>query len=154
MVFSVQPLLKLPSYFANQELPRSGTKRMDMELRALAGSSFPLFGREHFANLEVAYRKRFGAPADQLRVDATLGFSLADAWRVMPQLSVIHALSDVDASAFTQTPQDDFQLLKPQLSFTYQPLPYLTLQAGAFSHLRGKNTGAGEGILFSAWVTP
>lgn len=154
MVFSVQPLLKLPSYFSNDVLPRSGTTQIDAELRLLAGSSFPLWGKEHFANLELAYRKRFDKPEDQLRMDATLGFSLSQNWQILPQLSVIHSLADLGSAAFTQTPQDDFHLLKPQLSVLYHYNDTLTFQAGGYSHLRGRNTGAGDGVLFSLWWRP
>ena len=39
-VLSVQPLLKLPSLTRDSTLPRSGTEKMDAELRLLGGHGF------------------------------------------------------------------------------------------------------------------
>lgn len=135
-------------------MPKSGSEQIDVELRLLGGSSFPLLGREHFANLELAYRYRFSRPENQIRADATLGFQVADAWQIMPQLSYIKGLGDIGAAGFTQSTMDEFDLLKPQLSVLYQLDDTVTLQAGVFTHVSGRNTGAGEGILLSAWLKP
>lgn len=153
-ILSVQPLLKLPSLFTDDLLPRSGSNQIDAELRLLGGVSFPALGQEHFANLEIAYRKRFATPADQWRIDATLGITLNESWTLLPQLSVIQSAINLSSAAFTQTPQDDFDLIKPQISALYRWDNTRTIQAGAFSHLQGRNTGAGEGMMLSLWWRP
>jgi hypothetical protein len=153
-VVSLQPLIKFPSYYTDELLPRSGAMQTDGELRLLGGHSFEWLGNNHFINLEAAYRKRMGDPSDQLRFDATLGLTLNDQWQLLPQLSYINTPSRKAITPFTQSGEDDFDLLKPQLSAVYQLNETVALQAGLFQHIDGNNTGAGCGALFSLWYRP
>lgn len=152
-VLSVQPLIKLPSYYSNSVLPRSGTSQTDGELRILGGYGFNFFRQHHFINLEAAYRKRMGDPGDQLRLDATLGVTLNERWQILPQLSVINTTGG-RSPLYTQNTEDDYDLVKPQFSAVYRFNETVALQAGAFTHLSGNNTGAGGGGMLSLWVKP
>lgn len=153
-VVSVQPLVKLPSVYLDGSLPQSGTNQTDAELRVLAGHSFAWFDKNHYANVEAAYRKRFDDPEDQLRADAILGFTLNDDWQILPQLSLTRSTANTNAMRFTQSNEDDHNLLKGQLSAVYHWNKNISLQAGAFSHLSGNNTGNGSGVLLSLWYHP
>ncbi len=151
-IISAQPLIKLPSLFRYGFLPHSGSDSTDIEMRLLSGYGFSLFNQSHFINIETAYRKRFGAAGDQWNSSMALGLRLDDKWMLLPELLFVRNLSE--DSAFTQGGEDNYDLIKPQFSAVYQFNDRIALQAGAFTHLAGNNTGAGSGILFSIWYRP
>lgn len=150
-VLSVQPWLKLPSLYLRDSLPRGGTTQSDMEMRLLGGHSFEWNNQYHFVNLESGYRKRFGHPSDQLRADISVGFRLSAQLMILSQLFTTWRLNVPDMTRFTQNTADDYNLVKPQLSAVYQLTQHTHLQAGAFYHAYGRNTGNGSGLLLSVW---
>lgn len=150
-VLSVQPLLKFPSYYRKEQNPRSGTDDWDAELRLQGGYGFDFWDRHHFAVLELAYRARGGDWKDQLKMDATLGLAVNERWLLLPQVFVTQRAEGETPNAFVSSGVNDYDLVKGQLSVVYQWDDATNLQLGAFSHLRARNTGDGEGILFSIW---
>jgi protein XagA len=152
-VLSLQPWFKFPSQYSEDRLPRSGSEEYEAELRLLGGTSFEYYGQQHFANLETAYRRRFGDPDDQLLIDATLGMRLDERWTVMPQIFTTTGLSGA-GGGFTQSGADDYHLVKGQLSAVYDLDDTFSLQGGYYRDLRARNTGEGDGFLFSLWIRP
>lgn len=150
-VLSAQPLIKLPSLYATGGLPRSGTEEFDAELRLMAGHGVSLWGQSHYSALEVAYRSRFGEPGDQFRADFTLGVRPDGQWLLLPQLFTTWRIDAPAAAGFTQSGQDDYDLVKAQFSAVYQLTDEWALQAGGFQHLYARNTGAGGGALVALW---
>lgn len=152
-VLSVQPLIKLPSWYQYDGNPRSGTDTMDAELRLQGGVGFDLWGHHHFATLDLAYRKRTGDWHDQWKMDATLGIAVHQRWTILPQLFITQRAEGTTPNVMTSAAVSDYDLIKGQLSAVYQVNPRTRLQLGVFSHLRARNTGDGEGMLASVWLT-
>lgn len=148
---SIQPLIKLPSAYWEGGNPRSGTDNFDAELRLQYGVSFPAFNRWHFSTTEVAYRKRFGEWLDQLKVDSTIGLSLTDNWMVLGQMNVIQRVEGSSFTASSSATVNDYDLTKAQLSVVRRLNDETRVQFGAYRHLYARNTGGGDGLLFSIW---
>lgn len=151
LVLSVQPLLKFPSAYEDNQQPLSGTDDFDAELRLQAGYAFTLFDLHHYVKLEGGYRKRFGEWRDQLKLDATLGLRLSGRVTVMPQLFLTQRAEGTGISTTSLGAANDYDLYKGQLSLLYDLTPQTTVQLGAFSHLHARNTGNGDGMLLGIW---
>lgn len=150
-VLSLQPLVKLPSWYSEGGNPRSGTDNFDTELRLRGGYNFALLDRTHFATLDLAYRKRFGEWRDQFKSDVTLGFQLNDAFTLLLQSFITQRLEGTARDTFVSGVVNDYDLMKAQASLVYRLTPATRIQIGGFTHAYARNTGDGEGVLFSLW---
>lgn len=150
-VLSAEPLVKLPSPESAASMPKIGASHPDAGLGLAGGYGFGSRSKPHFADLYLGYRYRFGDPRDQIKLAATLGYSLTPRWMVMPQLFLTKRRQGPRMVAFTQSSGDDYDLGKPQLSVVYKLNEKTHVQGGAFLHAAGKNTGAGGGVLLSVW---
>lgn len=150
-VFSLQPLIKIPSLNGGKGDPALSNNQIDTELRLLAGHSIKYWGQYHFANLELAYRKRWEAPGDEIRADGTLGLRWSDKNMLLCQSFNTFSLSN-GGGALQLANSSDFDLNKLQASYVREISERLSLQSGVFTHIAGKNTGAGGGFLVSLWV--
>lgn len=148
---AVQPLLKLPSLYLEGGPPRSGTDTFDGELRLQGGMTFPLLARHHFAAMDIAYRKRGGNWRDQIKADTTLGLQLSDDFMFLSQLHVTKRAQGTSHAANTSDTVNDYDLWKAQLSLVYRLNATTRLQMGGFRHIHARNTGDGDGIVFSIW---
>lgn len=152
LVFSVQPMIKLPSPDNSNASPKIGSDNLDAGIAGLAGFGFDMFGYHHFADMGMEYRHRFGDPKDQVRTSATLGIGVADSWTIMPQLFITHRTNSPNVPVFTQSPEDDFNLTQLQLSAVYKYNSDFSFQFGGYSSIDGKNAGEMDGALFSVWT--
>jgi hypothetical protein len=150
-IISAEPLIKLPSPESSDETPVLGGDNPDAGLSIAAGYGFSLLGYHHYADVSAGYRYRFGDPENQLRYSATVGVTVAPKWVIMPQAFMTQRTNDPLAATFTQSSGDDFDLTKLQLSAVYKYSDDMSLQFGGFSHVDGKNTGAGDGALLAVW---
>lgn len=149
---ALQPVIKLPSAYAHGGLPRAGSDEWDGEINLQGGMNFDAFGNTHYVTLETGYRKRFGAPGDQVRAALTLGLRVSERWTVLPQLSGIFRTDEASgAAAFTQSSSDDYNLVKGQLSALYSMDNGWGVQVGGFGHLWTENTGNGGGAMVAVW---
>lgn len=151
-VISLQPLLKIPGIYENKRSPKIGSEHMDIGLSVLGGMNFETFGFKQYGELEVGARNRFGKPENQYIVNATLGTNLTDDVQVLLQTFNTLRATDPSVATFTQSPNDDYDLSKAQLSAVYTYNERISLQAGGFYHLAGTNVGNGAGALFSVWT--
>ncbi|MCH2546130.1 MAG: hypothetical protein MK052_00770 [Alphaproteobacteria bacterium] len=150
-VISVQPLIKLPSFYADASTPRSGTDNFDAELKLQLGYNFTLYNRNHFVLIDLAYRKRFGDWKDQLKSDATLGLTMSDNTMLLLQnFTTLRAQND-NSPANPNTLANDYDLVKSQASLVYRFAPNKRIQFGGFMHTKARNTGSGEGVIISLW---
>ncbi len=151
-VISIQPKIVAPGFDSkNNALPIT-TEQWDAELRMLSGYSFRAFNNEyHYVNVEAGYRKRFERPSDEFFFDATLGFRYTEDWQLLGQVFYTKSL-DVGKSGLSLVSNRDYSLTKAQVSVIKRLSDKYSVQVGAFSHLRGKNTGTGEGMLLSIWA--
>lgn len=153
-ILSVQPLVKLPSFgHASSTAIPVGSDYTDLELRFLGGINLAQWtGYEGYLNLETAYRHRTHEPHDQWRMDLSAGLSLDEQWMLLGELFGTLRAHSSEGSVYVLAQQDDYDLLKGQCSVVYGLTPEIQLQLGAFSHLWGRNTGRGNGILLSLWL--
>lgn len=149
-VISAEPLIKLPSPSANTQSGSVGSDNIDVAMGLSFGYGLPMYGRNHYVNLDTSYRYRTGGQADQIRLAATAGINLTPQIQLLPQAFAYYRTSDPYQASFTQSPEDDYNLLKLQLSAVYH-FKTVSVQAGGFIHAEGENTGAGHGGLFSVW---
>lgn len=150
-VFSAEPLVKLPSPESANSVPKLGSSHPDAGMGLNAGYGFGSGDRRHFADMHLEYRHRFGDRRDQVKLAATLGYSLSPRWMLLPQFFYTKRRNAPRIATFTQSSADDYDLGKPQLSVVYRVSKKTNVQAGAFMHATGKNTGAGGGVIFSVW---
>lgn len=152
-VWSLQGLVKLP-VATSSATPPIGNEQTDVEARLLVGRGFTIGGRGAFWNVEVAYRFRDEAPADEVRLDATLGYDVTSNWLVMGQFFGIKGVGNGSPGASPGNPtlETDYDLYKAQVSVVYRIAPSIRLQVGYLRDLAGRNTGAGQGALFALWL--
>lgn len=152
-VFSLQPLIKIPGFYSEEQEPRLGNKQVDLEIRGLFGHGFLYDGKDHFANLELAYRRRMEEPGDEVRFDATLGLRpRGDILVLLQSFNTLSVNSSSAASGLQLANSTDFNANKIQVSVVKTLSDKYSLQIGGFQTLRGKNTGAGGGVMLSLWT--
>ncbi len=148
-VFSIEPMVKLPSLESSSEQPQIGSRNFDTGLTFSAGYGFKKWDLDHFINLDAGYRHRFGMPSDQLKINATAGLSVSKNTMLLTQVFNTARLASHNNAIFTQSSGDDYDLTKLQISAIYKIDDKLSLQAGAFSNIAGKNSGGGDGMIFA-----
>lgn len=151
-VWSVQGLVKLPVSTSSSSPPLSN-EQLDLEGRLLVGRGFAILDRGAFWNVELGYRFRAEEPADEIRLDATLGVSVTPALQVIGELTTITGLRNGESFAVRGNPNVDpnYDLYKGRLSLVYRLGPAVSLQAGYEHDLAGRNTGAGGAAFFAVW---
>jgi hypothetical protein len=148
-VFSVEPMIKLPSIESSSQQPQIGNRNFDTVVTFSGGYSFKAWGLNHFTNLNTGYRHRFGTQNDQFKLEATAGLSLSKKYMLLAQAFNTTRLTDTIQPAFTQSSSDDYDLTKLQISAIYKMDDKLSFQAGAFSHVAGRNVGSGSGAIIA-----
>lgn len=148
---SIQPLVNLPGHYFDKNGPIAGREDWDAELALLGGYGFSWRGRDHYIDAKAAYRYRSGALADQYRLSAAAGFALDDAWQVVPELHFTGRANGTNKT-LSLGGQNDYELLKAQLSFVWRFNEVYSLQFGGFRHVEGKDTGAGGGVMVALWT--
>ncbi len=151
-IISAQGSFKLPSHFADSTAARTGSDEISFEARILAGQSFQ-WRNNHFANAEIGYEYRPNNNGDLLHIDLTTGFRITPEWIIMPQVFSTWNLGD-ETGTFTQTGNDAYDLVKPQISAVYQLNSMLSIQTGVFHHAYARNSGGGSGATIALWVQP
>lgn len=146
-VLSAQGLVKFPSSDERLTEPGRETRDIDVEGRVLFGSNLALFGLPGFGVAEAAYRRRFGAAADEMRTDLTLGLRPWRRWMLLAQSFNVISMRNAE------TPEaPDFDQYKAQGSVVYELTPRIGLQAGAFTEYAGRNVGAGHSAFLALWL--
>lgn len=143
-VVSTQFLVKIPGgYDGNDPLPL-GNDQYDTEVRLLYGRSlYPKL--PGYANLELGYRFRAGAPSDELRYLVEVGFDLGKNLFTRAKLDGIYSMDNgtkVDGSG-NPTITNNFDLGKLDLTLGYQVSPSMGVELGYRPDLYGQNTAAG-----------
>ena len=126
----------------------------DVEGRVLLGGSFGRSERPPFWNVDAGYRFRASDPADELRVDATIGAYLSRRVMLIGQADTITGMQNADPRARELNPTltPDYDLYRLQGSVVVRVASRVRAQAGGFVHAWGRSTGAGGGIIASVWL--
>ncbi|QXE90945.1 hypothetical protein KP001_21660 [Geomonas subterranea] len=143
-VISTQLLVKIPGgYGKNDPLPL-GNDQYDTEARLLWGRSlYPKL--PGYANVELGYRLRAGAPSDEIRYLVEVGFDLGKNLFTRAKLDGIYSMDNgtrVDGSG-NPTTTNNFDLGKLDLTLGYQVTPSMGVELGYRPDLYGQNTAAG-----------
>jgi hypothetical protein len=154
VLFAVQSVVKLATAEKGGEVAL-GNRQTDVDVRGVFGGSIGHGSQPPFWSVEAGFRKRTDGPADELKLDATLGVYVQRRIMLMAQLSGTKGLKNADQFDINGNPtlSPDYDLYRLQGSAVFTLAPRLRLQAGGFAHAFGRNTGAGGGGLVSAWVT-
>ena len=150
--FSGQFTVLFPTYPADRE-PAPGNHQVDLEGRALLGRGLRVAHRHAFYNLELAYRYRNGAPADQVRGVATVGWNTTHWLMLLGEFDAMKGLRNGTPASPISNPnaQSDFDLYKYQPSAVFALGHGARLQIGMNSVFSGRNTGCGHTSLLSLW---
>lgn len=117
----------------------------EYEARALAGYGFEIKGYATFVNGEVAYRVRDGLGPDEVRVDLTTGVRPRDDVLVLVQSFSTFGLARPETAILGHEGH------KLQLSGVYDVGEAVSLQAGAFSSVAGRDTLEERGGFAAVW---
>ncbi len=147
---ALQPSVTLPGHYFSSDGPVAGREDWDAELTALAGYGFSLFGRDHYIEGKAAYRHRSGILDDQYRLSAGMGIGISEGWRIAPELSWT-GRTQGGGSAVSIAGQNDYELVKAQLSVVWEFSDRCAVQFGGYRHVSGEDTGAGGGVLLALW---
>lgn len=150
-VISLRPFVKLPGLDDSANVPAIASIHPDAGFAVAAGYSFTLYGLPAFVDGEFGYRYRFGEPHDQLTLAPTFGIRPYEKWLLLSQLFSTWRMASEPAATFTNSPRNDYSLLKTQMSAVYQIDTSYSLQGGFFYNITGKNTGGGGGMILGVW---
>lgn len=145
-VLSIQPLVKLPSYYMKDNLPRGGSRSIDGELALLYGSSWNYFGITGYTDTKFAYRMRSRGLKPQYRVDQAIGINITDDFLLIPAVRSVITTEYDDTAAFSQDGEQDYDLAKAEVTALYKFDEKRWVHATYFDHIAGAFTGDGRGI--------
>ncbi|MBB5517388.1 hypothetical protein [Amphiplicatus metriothermophilus] len=134
-----------PSRFETGARPGLASDGVDVEARLLYGRNLALRPVKIFAAAEAAYRRRFGAAADQLRADFLLGVE------PMSRLLFLAESFAVKGIGAAEPGGADFDVVRLQASAAWRATRRWTVQAGASSEIAGRNVLTGEAYFISLW---
>jgi hypothetical protein len=149
IAWSVQGSVKVPT-FDRDRRPAPGNHQTDYEGRILAGRSFLM---RYFWNVEAGYRVRTSYPADQIRLDGTVGATWGRRWMGLAQVFGITSVGRAGTLPALNNPNiaPKFDLYKTQLSVVYRLNQKTRVQVGWTGDVYGRQVGAGNAVLLSLW---
>lgn len=145
-VLSIQPLVKLSSYYTKDDLPRGGSRSFDAELSALYGSNWELFGITGYTDTRVGYRVRSRGLKPQYRIDQAVGIHVTEHFLLIPAVRSVITTEYDDTATFSQDGEQDYDLAKAELTALYKLDSERWVHATVFDHIAGAFTGDGSGI--------
>lgn len=145
-VLSLQPLVKLPSYYQNAGTPRGGSESFDTELSLLFGHSFSLLSTQDFIDARIGYRERSRGLNGQWRTDLSYGTQLTDSWQLIASARNVTS-ADLQSETFRNDGELDYDLGKAEFTAIYTIDPWRSWHATYFGHVSGRQTGSGQGVM-------
>ena len=144
-VLSLQGTLSTPGIGPIRN-PFIAEARPSLEARVMYGRSFPL-PREMsaFAAVGAGYRYRAGAPADELRFDATVGFRPLPNWMLLGQYFGTVGLRNNGAGG------PDYAIHRLQGSVVYDLNARQSVQLGYMREIDGRRVALGQAVLLAWW---
>ena len=140
-VVSVEGTYFLPGGIDTTETTVLSRGNGDQEVKALYGLSwdFKVFSRKFpsFWDIQLGYRQRDGAPANEFRADFTMGVRPFPRWQIFVQS--FNIISDGAGKQTAQTVFPVFTMNKAQLTGVYDITERLSIQFGGFRTLAGRN---------------
>ncbi len=154
-VFSVQGLIKIPEAYDKHDTLPLGNGQYDFELRGLMGISlWPYI--PGYMNLELGYRWRNNAPADELRYLIEFGTNITKNFYGRIKLDGILGMRNgkvqKDLSG-NPTLSYNYDLGKLDITFGYKITKIISLEFEYTPEIYGKNTSAGATYTFAICIT-
>jgi hypothetical protein len=148
-LFSLQASFSFPLYSKSGD-PLAGNHQSDLDLRAL-WDIYQKFKLD-FISFELAYRKRFEAPADQIKLDFTLGKNIKR-FIFMGHAFLTISMKNHDSFDSNSNPnlQADWDNLKIGPSVAYKVKSNSHVQLGLWKDIWGRNIGKGQVVFLSWW---
>lgn len=143
---ALQPMVKFPSIYHDSGTPRGASRATDVELNLLWGMNYEIFDARDYVDTRVGYRERGRGLKPQWKLDASFGTYVSDALQIIPAIRYTAVAQSVTASPFSQNGEQDFDLLKAELTAAYHLDETQWVHATLFEHLAGSQTGAGTGL--------
>ena len=144
-VFSVQGSLRIPGTKRRDSLAQIGSTDSEIDLRALAGTSFKIGGHDGFADIQAGYRIRNGQPPNEYRIDATLGF------RPVPQLLLLAQSFNVVSDGAGRGVFGKYRYHNLYLGTVYDLSAKWSVQLGGLMTLDGENALRERGAFTGLW---
>jgi protein XagA len=116
------------------------------DLRLLLGHSFTVFGISSFVDLQSAYRWRGGSHANEVHLDVTLG-----ARPFQKTLLLFQSFNTLAVERDQRTGLKPMRRHKLQTSLVYDVTNNLSLQAGVFMTVAGRESLRESGALLALW---
>ncbi|GEM_PF-994209 len=156
-VLSWQPEIKIPPYYKNNTQFISADGHGSLGSSLLVGYNFQLLGQTDYISSYIGYVHRFAGLQDQLQTGATLGININNYWQIQPEINATFATQDpLNFKNLTLNNNiagnNNYNLTKAQISAIYSINNNSKIQMGGFTHISGKNTGAGNGGLVALWT--
>lgn len=145
-VFSVQATGRVPGASNSGNPAEVGYTGMEYDLRVLYGRSFRIGNWPAFADAELAWHIRNGAPPSEYRVDLTLGARPAREWLVLLQ-----SFSVISNGAGTGPFNLPYRYYKIQPSVVWDFAPKWSAQLGAVATVAGRNSWREQGVVAGLW---
>ncbi len=145
-VVSAQIVARLPGTGDSASAAAVGYQDAELDLRLLFGTSFMLWQKPAYLDLQIAQRQRFGDPPDELRFDATLGVRVAPRWQVLVQSFNVISEGAGEGPDFSAS----YEYYKLQLSGAYDLSAALTVQVGIIGTVFARNAPQETGAVASA----
>lgn len=123
-----------------------GARDADAEIRVLHGRDVVIAPFKIFATTEVAYRRRFDAAADQIRVDALIGFEPVPRWLVLAEARSQLSLGNDDSGG------DDFDVVKSRASIVWRATSRWALVAGGEKEFAARGIAPGTSVFVGVWT--
>jgi hypothetical protein len=144
-VLSVQAMAYLPGPRQRGNPAQIGYTDAETDWRLLAGHSFALGGWQGFSDVELAWRTRAGAPADEVHLDLTLGV------RARPRLLLMLQSFTTVTVGPAHPPFLPGRWTKLEASVVYDLTPRWSVQLGALTTVLGVNALRERGFVGGVW---
>jgi hypothetical protein len=145
-VISLQPLVKFPSIYHDSGNPRGASGSTDMELSLLYGLNYPLLDDRDYFDARIGYRERSKHLKPQWRADMAYGTYVTEHIQMISAVRYIAAAQEIDVSGFSENGEQDYDLLKTEVTTAYHLDDHRWVQATIFNHVAGTQTGSGTGF--------
>lgn len=145
-VFSVQLTARVPGASSSGNPAEVGYTGMEYDVRALYGRSFQIGSWPAFADAELAWHIRNGAPPSEYRIDLTLGARPAARWLVLLQ-----SFSVISNGAGTGAFNVPYRYYKIQPSVVWDFAPKWSAQLGLVATVAGRNSWREQGVVAGLW---
>ncbi|MFG1203925.1 hypothetical protein V5F29_16175 [Xanthobacter aminoxidans] len=146
-VVSAQVVGRFPGTGNSQSAAAVGYEDPELDLRLLYGLSFTMFGKAAFLDVQLAQRMRFGPPPDELHLDVTLGWRVAERWQLLAQSFNVISEGAGTGPYFG----DSYEYYKLQLGAAYDLSAAVTVQLSVVSTVFARNAPQENGVVLAAY---